>query len=882
MRTLLTLVVLTILSAMTATISAQGDTLTEFTFGYNYPVTAAIGDTLYIPITKISGSGIMSGFDFLLRYDEAVLTLQNVFPGHIFDDTSSTDWEHFEYSTYAYDTLNGFVRGFGIADINDGEHHPLSYQIPDSSPMFILQFSVTADENDACESYPIQFYWEDCTSNAIAADSFGYLLGISDAVLDWTESGYVDISDSSANLPGITGAPDVCITDESITRRCTFYNPTIYVECNNDTIASSGDINCNEVPYEMADAVMYFNYFLYGLSAFGEHIECSIAQSDVNADGLVLRLEDAAYLQRIASGDALPYDSGGVEHNHIPVTFLQNTDAKFVSITYSDELSAISLTFNGEITPTFLITASDFITTYSVQGGDTRVLVCPDVSAQAPGFFADSLLLTYTGEGTLYEAGAADNEDNVFDAQITHIGGVSGTPYAFQIGYFPNAAYGQELSIPVTKMGGSENFSGFDFLFGYEQSLFNVTSVTPGTIFDQPGSYEWEYFNYRYDQTDCADTICPSYMLRVVGLADMNDGPHQPLSITVPDTTVMFTIDGSVTSDTVYGDLHADMRFLWIDCGDNAVAMGSTGEVLALSRYVYSYDGGDITSPYYPLPSRYGAPESCITGSLNPPVRFADFRNGGYDIEGAPLTPKLLVDIGNQESNIGDTAIFIDVYMANYADSVAGFSLFVSMDQPDLAEFGISPDDTLAFTTEGTAIEDWAFVVQSAPSDNYNHIKIVGLANIDVPFNESIPPSTEPKLLVRLIAHGKPEIPEPLTDSVVGLYIIQAPSETGFSDPLGNLIGLDGLGYNPEEVFFSGGHILFRHQDFVDGDINNDGFVNIGDAVSVINYVFAGGQAPQPLCSGDVNCDGFCDIGDPIYLINYIFKQGDVPCSGCR
>ncbi|MFH2056248.1 MAG: dockerin type I repeat-containing protein, partial [bacterium] len=65
------------------------------------------------------------------------------------------------------------------------------------------------------------------------------------------------------------------------------------------------------------------------------------------------------------------------------------------------------------------------------------------------------------------------------------------------------------------------------------------------------------------------------------------------------------------------------------------------------------------------------------------------------------------------------------------------------------------------------------------------------------------------------------------------------------------------------------------------GDPNNDGTVNITDAVYMINYIFGGGPAPTPyaVCSGDANCDCLANITDAVYLINYIFGGGSPPCD---
>ncbi len=66
----------------------------------------------------------------------------------------------------------------------------------------------------------------------------------------------------------------------------------------------------------------------------------------------------------------------------------------------------------------------------------------------------------------------------------------------------------------------------------------------------------------------------------------------------------------------------------------------------------------------------------------------------------------------------------------------------------------------------------------------------------------------------------------------------------------------------------------------VAGDANNDGSVNVGDGVYIINYVFKGG--PAPICSqeGDANADSNINVGDGVYIINFVFKGGPAPICG--
>jgi hypothetical protein len=86
--------------------------------------------------------------------------------------------------------------------------------------------------------------------------------------------------------------------------------------------------------------------------------------------------------------------------------------------------------------------------------------------------------------------------------------------------------------------------------------------------------------------------------------------------------------------------------------------------------------------------------------------------------------------------------------------------------------------------------------------------------------------------------------------------------------------GTDGQNRYPDTT---DGTVTIIEVQYVCGDANNDGGVDISDAVFLIQYIFAGGPAPNPLCLGDANGDGAVDISDCVYLIQYIFAGGSAP-----
>ncbi len=65
------------------------------------------------------------------------------------------------------------------------------------------------------------------------------------------------------------------------------------------------------------------------------------------------------------------------------------------------------------------------------------------------------------------------------------------------------------------------------------------------------------------------------------------------------------------------------------------------------------------------------------------------------------------------------------------------------------------------------------------------------------------------------------------------------------------------------------------------GDANSDVVVSISDVVFLINYIFAGGPAPDPVLRGDADCTNSVNISDAVSLINYIFGGGPAPCAAC-
>ena len=68
-------------------------------------------------------------------------------------------------------------------------------------------------------------------------------------------------------------------------------------------------------------------------------------------------------------------------------------------------------------------------------------------------------------------------------------------------------------------------------------------------------------------------------------------------------------------------------------------------------------------------------------------------------------------------------------------------------------------------------------------------------------------------------------------------------------------------------------------EQFVRGDVNDDGNVNIADAISILSYLFAGAEPPSCVKSADTNDDSQVNIADAIFVLGYLFGGGPDPAA---
>lgn len=278
-----------------------GQEINPITIEIEKEMDALRGRLISIPIILTEGTAEVEKYDLKIRYNSRALTFYGITKSELYDIPGNYEWELSSYKTGDLSYVSQLetyrtIQIIGIADVENDEHQPADLFLSEGTILVYLNFHITYHRHFDCWFLPIEFYWENCNDNVVYfAGSPQIVPGISDNVFD---PHGMEITDYSAGLPGIYGAPDDCLDALSAVRLVDFYSSGVDLVCHDD-IASRGDLNLNGQPYEISDAVVYDNYFKWGLIIFDINLPEQIAESDINCDGTLLSVADYIMLVRI-------------------------------------------------------------------------------------------------------------------------------------------------------------------------------------------------------------------------------------------------------------------------------------------------------------------------------------------------------------------------------------------------------------------------------------------------------------------------------------------------------------------------------------------------------------------------------------------------------
>ncbi len=127
-----------------------------------------------------------------------------------------------------------------------------------------------------------------------------------------------------------------------------------------------GDLNLNGKPNEIADAVLFTHYFIYGDTVFGDNLELLLIASNVNRDGIYPDVADLNFMIRILVGDALPYPNLNPVFADVDI---RNT------ISVDQDMSLALIVIKGNVTPYLLVDNMTLRYNYDTTNNVTRTLV---------------------------------------------------------------------------------------------------------------------------------------------------------------------------------------------------------------------------------------------------------------------------------------------------------------------------------------------------------------------------------------------------------------------------------------------------------------------------------------------------------------------------
>jgi hypothetical protein len=375
------------------------------------PGKARTGQHVTVPVSLGGEPYEIGGFNLYLAYNASVLGFQKATEGRAFFSQDSCGWEYFTYRFGADGNCSdacpsGLFHVIGIAETNNGNKHPICYtpaQLP--AALFDVDFLVSSDTMFQCAYTPIQFFWTGCYATCMSSRG-GYQLYISNHVwssVDPTTSAEpVNIADTAdpAGYPTYHGAQasDCPTLGNTVPLRfIDFYNGGVGLACP-DSIDYRGDVNLNEVPYEVSDWVLFSNYFIYGTRVFHRDLDLQIAATDVNCDGVPLTVADLVVLARIIDGTLPPHFVLSSDTARLA----RSGSAVSLDLTGTDSLGALLLVFDGDVSFGALPHNTECL--YNFDGQVTRLLIQATPGGKA---VHNGPLLSMTGYHELLEVQAA-------------------------------------------------------------------------------------------------------------------------------------------------------------------------------------------------------------------------------------------------------------------------------------------------------------------------------------------------------------------------------------------------------------------------------------------------------------------------------------------
>ncbi len=224
---------------------------------------------------------------------------------------------------------------------------------------------------------------------------------------------------------------------------------------------------------------------------------------------------------------------------------------------------------------------------------------------------------------------------------------------------------GQQVVVPIVLEMADVAMGGFDLILCYDATAIDLLNIASG-----PSLAAWEYFTYRLGAYGNCTGNCPSGIVRLIGITDMNNGhPVTDPNAWKPLGTIV-NLKFVLTSDRNFIGQCIPIRWCWYQCGDNSIS-SRTGDTTFLEQY-FDFDSCQSNPKGDPIPGIcFEDGRICI---LEPPDDRGDINLNGianeigdvvlytnYFIYGNSVWDPVWKDVQWLASDINDDGIILTI-----------------------------------------------------------------------------------------------------------------------------------------------------------------------------------------------------------------------------
>jgi hypothetical protein len=182
-----------------------------------------------------------------------------------------------------------------------------------------------------------------------------------------------------------------------------------------------GDLNLNGIPFEVADIVVFTNYFTRGFDALSIDPADQVAQTDIDQNGIFLTVSDLAYMVRVVVDGNLPNSKIDPVFLHMNVITRQQEGLSTVIADASGSIAVAHFVYDigpglYDVIPSLAPQADNMSLKYHVTGDKLRVLVFNVGNEKVEAGSEPIIHISHAGEGRLHltEAQFADYDGRLY------------------------------------------------------------------------------------------------------------------------------------------------------------------------------------------------------------------------------------------------------------------------------------------------------------------------------------------------------------------------------------------------------------------------------------------------------------------------------------